>query len=77
MPLVFLNLHTLAGDGGETRSQTGEASRLTRRWAYRSGLDVGNSSIVHTSAGDTRSTVWEWMSGPGFDVGNSTVTPLR
>lgn len=76
VPLVFLNLHTLAGDGGETRSQTGEASRLTRRWAYRSGSDTGNSSRLHASAGDTRSTVWEWMRGSGLDVGNSTVTPL-
>ena len=72
---MFLNLHTLAGDGGGTRTQTGETNSLARRWAYRSGLDVGNSSIVHTSAGDTRSTVWEWMRGSGLDAGNSTGTP--
>ena len=73
---MFLNLHTLAGDGGEIRTQTGETSSLARRWARRSGLDAGNSSILHTSAGDTRSTVWEWMRGSGLDAGNSTVTPL-
>ena len=72
---MFLNLHTLAGDGGGTHTQTGETTSLARRWARRSGLDVGNSSMVRTSAGDTRSPVWEWMNGSGLDAGNSTVTP--